>query len=133
MELDIHAGKRILYKLNGKWNVGELAQANAYVDKGLFLPVIKKEDLYNNLDHIMVEIKDIYLNSEPVEDWMKEYGYLMTKEEYVDYIQTDDFDKYVETGYVSDGEYYYYPVSSYNKNWIMKQPFDYIVRTNNGI
>lgn len=132
MELNIRAGKRVLYKVNGKWNVGELARANAYVDKGLFLPVIKKEDLYNSLDHIMVEINDVFLEAEPVEDWMRQYGYLMTKDEYIEYIQSDTFDRKLETGYVSDGEYYYYPIGSYNKTWLMKQPFDYIVRSDNG-
>lgn len=129
MELDIRAGKRILYKLNGKWNVGELAQANAYVDKGLFLPVIRKEDI----EYLMVEINDIFLESKPVEDWMRQYGYLMTKDEYIEHIQSEDFDHKLETGYVSDGEYYYYPVGSYNKTWLMKQPFDYIVRNDNGV
>ena len=132
MELDIHAGKRVLYRENGKWNVGELAQANAYVDKGLFLPIIRKEDLYNSLDHIMVEINDVFLEAEPVEDWMRQYGYLMTKEEYIEHIQSEDFDRKIETGYVSDGEYYYYTIGSYTKTWLMKQPFDYIIRSDNG-
>lgn len=124
MELDIRAGKRILYKLNGKWNVGELAQANAYVDKGLFLPVIRKEDI----DYLMVEINDIFLESKPVEDWMRQYGYLMTKDEYIDFINSEDFDKNIEHSYVSDGEYYYYNINKFNESWIRKQPFDYIVR-----
>ena len=132
MELDIHAGKRILYKFNGKWNVGELAQASAYVDKGLFLPVIKKKDLYKNLEHIMVEINDIFLEAEPVEDWMRTYEYIMTKEEYMDFIESEDFERSTESSYVSDGEYYYYPVSKFTRNWLMKQPFDYIVRSDNG-
>ena len=128
MELDIRAGKRILYKLNGKWNVGELAQANAYVDKGLFLPVIKKEDLYNNLDHIMVEINDIFLEAKPVESWMQDYGYLMTKDQYIDFINSEDFNKNIEHAYVSDGEYYYYSINKYSEQWLNKQPFDYVVR-----
>lgn len=128
MELDIRAGKRILYKLNGKWNVGELAQANAYVDKGLFLPVIKKEDLYNNLDHIMIEINDIFLEAKPVESWMQDYGYLMTKEQYIDFINSEDFNKNTEHAYVSDGEYYYYSINKYSEQWLNKQPFDYVVR-----
>ena len=128
MELDIHAGKRVLYKANGKWNVGELAQATAYVAQGLFLPVIKKEDLYKSIDHIMVEINDIFLESKPVEDWMRQYGYLMTKEEYIEHIQSEDFDKNTEVGYVSDGEYYYYSINKYSEQWLKKQPFDYVVR-----
>ena len=63
---------------------------------------------------------------------MRQYGYLMTKDEYIEYIQSDTFDRKLETGYVSDGEYYYYPIGSYNKTWLMKQPFDYIVRSDNG-
>lgn len=128
MELDIHAGKRVLYKANGKWNVGELAQANAYVVKGLFLPVIEKENLYKNTNYIMVEINDIFLESKPVEDWMRQYGYLMTKEEYIKHIQSEDFDKNTEVGYVSDGEYYYYSINKYSEQWLNKQPFDYVVR-----
>lgn len=128
MELDIHAGKRVLYKDNGKWNVGELAQATAYVAQGLFLPVIKKEDLYKSIDHIMVEINDLFLESKPVEDWMRQYGYLMTKEEYIEHIKSEDFNKNTEVGYVSDGEYYYYSINKYSEQWLNKQPFDYVVR-----
>lgn len=128
MELDIHAGKRVLYKANGKWNVGELAQANAYVVKGLFLPIIEKENLYKNTNYIMVEINDIFLESKPVEDWMRQYGYHMTKEEYIKHIQSEDFDKNTEVGYVSDGEYYYYSINKYSEQWLNKQPFDYVVR-----
>ena len=133
MKINIHAGQRVLYKLNGQWNVGELAQAPAYLDKGLFIPVIRKEDLYSSIEPIMVEINDLFLEAELVEDWMREYGYLMTKEDYINYIQSEDFDKNNEIGYVSDGEYYYYPVGAYNKNWLMKQPFDYIMRNDNGV
>ncbi len=128
MELNIRAGKRVLYKANGKWNVGELAQANAYVDKGLFLPVIEKENLYKHMKYIMVEINDLFLESKPVEDWMRQYGYLMTKEEYIKHIQSENFDKNTEVGYVSDGEYYYYSINKYSELWLNKQPFDYVVR-----
>lgn len=124
MELDIHAGKRVLYKINGKWNVGELAQANATVDEGLFLPVIPKE----NLNCIMVEINDIFLESKQVEDWMRQYNYLMTKEEYIEYINNEDFDKNIEHAFVSDGEYYYYSINKFTEQWLNKQPFEYVVR-----
>ena len=124
MELDIRAGKRVLYKVNGKWNVGELAQANAYVNDGLFLPIIAKE----NLNCSMVEINDIFLESKPVEDWMRQYNYLMTKEEYIDFINSDDFDKSIEHAYVSDGEYYYYSINKFTEQWLNKQPFEYVVR-----
>ena len=124
MELDIHAGKRILYKVNGKWNVGELAQGNATVDEGLFLPVISKE----NLNCIMIEINDIFLESKQVEDWMRQYGYLMTKEEYIEYINNEDFDKNIEHAFVSDGEYYYYSINKFTEQWLNKQSFEYVVR-----
>lgn len=128
MELKIRAGMRVLYKHNGQWNVGELAQANAYVDNGLFLPVIKKENLYTSTDYIMIEINDLFLESKPVEDWMSQYGYLMPKNEYIEFISSEEFDKNIEHAYVSDGEYYYYNVNKYSEQWLNKQPFDYIVR-----
>lgn len=137
MELDIRAGKRILYKLNGKWNIGKLTNLMApnLTEKGLFVFVIPKD--YMDAEKVPylhdAEINDIFLESKPVEDWMRQYGYLMTKDEYIEHIQSEDFDHKLETGYVSDGEYYYYPVGSYNKTWLMKQPFDYIVRNDNGI
>ena len=128
MKINIHAGQRVLYKLNGQWNAGNLVESDAKVrDNGLFLFVVSDEE------QKYVEINDIFLDAEPVEDWMREYGYLMTKEDYINHIQSEEFDKNNEIGYVSDGEYYYYPVGAYNKNWLMKQPFDYIVRNDNGV
>ena len=127
MELNIYAGKRVLYKLNGRWNAGNLVESDAKVkENGLFLFVVSDEE------QKYVEINDLFLEAEPVEEWMRQYGYLMTKDEYIEYIQSDTFDRKLETGYVSDGEYYYYPIGSYNKTWLMKQPFDYIVRSDNG-
>lgn len=129
MENKIRAGMRVLYKQNGQWHVGELAQAAAYVDKGLYLPVIQKENLYTSTDHIMIEINDLFLDAFPIEDWIKDYSeYFMTKEDYIKFIENDEFDKRLENAYVSDGEYGYYPINKYNANWIMKQPFNYIVR-----
>lgn len=128
MEIKIHAGQRVLYKHDGQWRVGEIARAEAYVDRGLFIPVLPQGTVYNNADHIMVEINDLFLEATPVEDWMEQYGYLMTKEDYIKYIQSDEFDKNLEHAYVSDGEYYYYNVNKYSEQWLHKQPFDYIVR-----
>ena len=45
-------------------------------------------------------------------------------------IELDDFEKNLESAWVSDGEYYYYPVTKFNENWIRKQPFEYIMRGN---
>lgn len=133
MELDIHAGKRILYKQNGQWEVGELTEAhNTYLnDKGLFFSIkpIKNKSTPPLIQHD-IEINDIFLDSHPVEDYWREYkDIFMTKEEYIDFIEGEDFIKSIENAFVSDGEYYYYPVSKYTKNWIEKQPFDYIVRS----
>ena len=142
MELDIHAGKRILYKKNNNsWNVGELALAQAQLKAdGLFLPVYPQELFYiihsnsytwDEPEYIYVNINDIFLEAMPLEDWMKDYSeYFMTKEQYADFVESEDFDKATENAYVSDGEYYYYPVSKYTRNWIEKQPFKYIIRSN---
>lgn len=134
MELDIHEGKRVLYKDEGRWEVGILIDAhNTYLnDKGLFVSVIPPEYLrYNDWAshvHHNVEINDLFLDARPIEDWMTQYGYLMPKEKYIEFIQSEDFDKNIEHAYVSDGEYYYYNVNKYSEQWLNKQPFDYIVR-----
>ena len=52
----------------------------------------------------------------------------MTKEEYIEFLESDEFERTIEQAWVSDGEYYYYPVSKYSASWILKQPFDYVVR-----
>ena len=132
MSFNIRAGKRVLYKHNGKWEIGELANGqNGIVnEKGLFLYIVPKEFIgkedvpfYHD-----AEINDIFLDASPVENWMKQYHYLMTKEEYIAFIESEDFDRTIEQAWVSDGEYYYYPVNKYSATWILKQPFDYIVR-----
>ena len=133
MELNIHAGQRVLYKQNGQWRVGELAQANAFVDKGLFLPVIPQENFYTSAEYTMVEINDIFFDAKPVEDFWKDYSDIfMSKEEYIKIIECDDenFVKALEQAYVSDGEYYYYKINKFNRAWLTKQPFDYVVRLN---
>ena len=133
MKIDIHAGKRVLYKNKGQWEVGELSNENAKVtEKGLYLMVIPKEFIgVEKVPYLLdVEINDMFLEAQPVEDWMKQYGNLTSKRDYMYYIQTEDFDKNVEVAYVSDGEYYYYPVSKYSEAWLEKQPFEYIVRSN---
>lgn len=127
MELDIHAGKRVLYKHNGQWAVGTLEESDMHslTGVGLFLRIIPKDQ--DNVVHI-AEINDIFLDAHPVEDWMKQYHNLMTKEEYIEFLESDEFERAIEQAWVSDGEYYYYPVSKYSASWILKQPFDYVVR-----
>jgi len=132
MELDIHTGKRVLYKHNGQWEVGEISDLMppAITEKGLFLFIIPKE--YINTPDIAylhdVEINDIFLDAVPVEDWMTQYNYLMPKNEYIDFIKSDEFDKSIERAYVSDGEYYYYSINKFTEQWLNKQPFEYVVR-----
>ena len=136
MELNIHAGMRVLYKHNNQWEVGILTEAHntKLTERGLFLSVIPKEFIGMDYDNIPythdVEINDIYFDAAPLDDWVKQYPqYFMTKEDYIKMTQEEDFDRSRENAYVSDGEYAYYPVSKYSKSWIEKQPFDYIVRS----
>lgn len=132
MELDIHEGKRVLYKHNGQWEVGELTEAHntKLTNKGLYLSVIPKEFIGQDALYLHdAEINDIFLDATPVEDYWRDYkDIFMTKEDYLTFIESEDFVKASEQAYVSDGEYYYYPISRYTKNWIEKQPFEYVVR-----
>jgi len=129
MDFNIRAGMRVLYKQgNSNWLVGNLMEGNAEINNvGLFLPIapigINPDEEYH-----WAEINNIFLEAQPVEDWMKQYHNLMTKEEYIAFIESDNFERAIEQAWVSDGEYYYYPVSKYSATWILKQPFDYIVR-----
>jgi hypothetical protein len=132
MEIKIHAGQRVLYKHNGQWCVGKLTNQMSpeLTEKGLFVFVIPKD--YMDAEEVSylhdVEINDLFLEAIPVEDWMAQYGYLMPKEDYINFIKSEEFDKNTERAYVSDGEYYYYNVNKYSEQWLNKQPFDYIVR-----
>lgn len=140
MDLNIHAGQRVLYKHNNNnWQIGELKPGAAIIEKsGLYLPVWTKEGLDNNVSlgdynegacSTMVNINDIFFDAFKLEDWIKSYPqYFMTKEDYIKFIESDEFDKRLENAYVSDGEYGYYPISKYTRAWIEKQPFDYVVR-----
>ena len=128
MALDIYAGKHVLYKNgNSGWLVGTLQKTKVAEvnEQGVWLPILSKS--VENEIH-WAEINNIFLEAQPVEDWMKQYHNLMTKEEYIAFIESDDFERAVEQAWVSDGEYYYYPVNKYSAAWILKQPFDYIVR-----
>jgi len=133
MELNIHAGKRVLYKHDGQWLVGLLSRRNPEITtKGLYLFIVPKEFMeLEDKDTPFVhdaELHDIFFEAQPVEDWMRQYHNLMTKEEYITFIEGDEFERAIEQAWVSDGEYYYYPVSKYTRNWLEKQPFEYVVR-----
>ena len=133
MELNIYAGKRILYKHDGQWLVGLLSRRKPNITaKGLYLFIVPKEFMeLEDKDTPFVhdaEINDIFFEAQPVEDWMRQYHNLMTKEEYIAFIESEDFERNLEQAWVSDGEFYYYPISKYTKNWLEKQPFEYVVR-----
>ena len=134
MGLDIHAGKRVLYKeSNGgsNWHIGEIDLQPAIVNnKGVWFAIIPQEFLGKPVNEIgyvhLAELNQIFTDAIKLEDWMK--NSLITKEEYIKIVQSDDFEKSLENAWVSDGEYYYYPISKYTENWIMKQPFNYVLR-----
>lgn len=131
MELNIRAGMRVLYKQgNSNWKIGNLMYGNAELNGvGLFLPIAAK-DINPEEEYDFAEVNQIFFDAVPLDDWIKDYPqYFMTKEDYIKFIESDEFEKQLETAYVSDGEYAYYPVSKYSKTWIEKQPFDYIVRS----
>ena len=129
MALDIYAGKRVLYKNgNSGWLVGTLQETKVAEvnEQGVWLPVIPK-DTENEIH--WAEINNIFLEAFPLEDWVKDYPqYYMTKEDYINFIKSEEFERAQENAYFTDGEYIYYPVSKFSKSWIEKQPFDYIVR-----
>ena len=132
MELNIRAGMRVLYKKNSSnWLIGEIGGGNAAINEdGLFLPIWSgKNNLSNEHDCTLVNVNDIFLDAAPLDESIKMYKeYFMTKDEYINFIESDEFEKNIENAHFSDGEYIYYPVSKYSKSWIEKQPFDYIVR-----
>lgn len=125
MEINIHAGMRILYKQgSSNWLIGTIMKGNAEVnEQGIYIPIIPK-DCTDEIHY--AEINQIFTDAAEVPDWMKDS--LLTKEEYVKVTQEEDFHRSTEVAWVSDGEYYYYPISKFSENWIMKQPFDYVLR-----
>ena len=131
MELNIRAGMRVLYKNgNSNWLVGTTAVAGAELNNlGLYLPIVPKGMTANEEIHY-AEINQIFWDAFKLEDWIKDYPkYFMTKEDYIKFIDSDEFDKRLENACVSDGEYGYYPISKYTRAWIEKQPFDYVIRS----
>lgn len=136
MELNIRAGMRVLYKKNSSnWLIGEIGGGNATINEdGLFLPIwSEKNNSSNEHDCTLVNVNDIFFDAKPLDSYLKDYDDMfMPKEEYIKIIERDDenFVKALEQAYVSDGEYYYYPITKFNRTWIEKQPFDYVVRFN---
>jgi hypothetical protein len=131
MELNIRAGMRVLYKNgNSNWLIGTTAVANAELNNlGLYIPIVPKGMTEDEEIHY-AEINQIFWDAFPLENWIKDYPkYFMTKEDYIKFIESDEFDKRLENACVSDGEYGYYPVSKYSRQWLEKQPFNYVIRS----
>lgn len=135
MRLDIRAGKRVLYKHNKQWCVGFLTEAHntKLTDKGLFLSIVPiefKDQDWNNVPYLHdAELNDIFFDCEELTELEKnDPDMFMTKEAYADFVESEDFFATTEIAYVSDGEYYYYPINKYNRTWLNKQPFDYVIR-----
>ena len=139
-DLNIHAGMRVLYKKNNSnWLVGELSSGTATINEnGLYLPVLTEDEFkkvhsktytWDEIDCTLISINNIFFDSFTIEDCIKGYrDYFMTKEEYMDFVESDEFERRGENAYVSDGEYGYYPVSKFTRAWLEKQLFKYIVR-----
>lgn len=127
MEINIRAGMRVLYKQgSNNWMVGTIMTGIAEVnEQGLWIPIIPLKSEEDEVHH--VEINNIFFDATPLDNWMKER--LIPKEVYIRYVKGEDFDKHTENAWVSDGEYYYYPISKFNEIWINKQPFDYVIRS----
>lgn len=121
--INIYAGQRVLYKDNFNWRVGILLDSTtALKTKGLFLTV---QDLTDSTEHF-VEINNIYLNAVEL-TWEKdEPETLIPIEDFIEDVEDNLFTNSDGIGYVSDGEYKYYPIT-FKKNWLEKQPFKYIV------
>ena len=138
---DIRAGMRVLYKRSsGNWLIGEIKDGNAIINRsGILLPIYteasmrtlksQKYILDDELQIIYVPISNVFFDAFSIEDNIKGYSdYFMTKEDYMNFVESDEFEKRGEVAYVSDGEYGYYPVSKFSRAWLEKQPFNYIVR-----
>ena len=135
METKIRAGQRVLYKDgNSGWLVGIVDNGNAEVnEQGLWIPIIPLQFTGMAREDVpfvqYAELSTLFLEGAEVEEWMKDN--LFTKDEYIKIIEDEEFDRHLEYAWVSDGEYYYYPVSKFNETWINKQPFTYILRSQN--
>ena len=133
METKVHAGQRVLYKDgNSGWLVGIVKQGHAEVnEQGVWIPIIPLRFIDMEEDNIpyiqYAEISTLFTDGHPLDEWMK--SALLDKEEYIQLIKSENFERALESAWVSDGEYYYYPVSKFNETWISKQPFNYILRS----
>lgn len=135
MKSELKAGRRVLYKdHNSGWMIGIIDVGEATVDeKGVWIPIIPQEFFHLDPADIpyvhYAELNNIFDDALKYEQWIKNYATnFMTKEDYIKFIESEDFDKRLENAYVADEEYTYYKVTTYTKSWLEKQPFKYIVR-----
>lgn len=137
MKITLKAGQRVLYKdkdKNSGWQVGIIDVGQADVnEQGVWMPIIPQEFFHLDPDDIpyvhYVELNNIFTEATKYDVSLKQYSdYFMTKEEYINYIESEDFDKHGENAYVADDEYTYYKITTYTRNWLEKQPFEYVVR-----
>ena len=141
---NIREGLRVLFKspydTNPQWKVGIIGGDATINQKGLRLDVYTLKDWNEVLNPndpfesdgpspYHVPVGNIFFDSFLIDDSYKAYrDYFMTKEDYMNFVESDEFEKRGEVAYVSDGEYGYYPVSKFTRAWLEKQPFNYIVR-----
>jgi hypothetical protein len=126
MESNIRAGMRVLYKQgNSNWMIGTIMRGSAEInEQGLWIPILPKD---TNEEVHYAEISQIFFDATKLDNWMKDR--LIPKANYIEYIKGEDFDRHTESAWVSDGEYYYYPISKFNEIWINKQPFNFVIRS----
>jgi hypothetical protein len=115
---DIYKGMRVLFKKNHGWQIGELYSAK--LDDNLTFSVI---DI--NGDEITdITGDNIFFNTRVLDEWEQDYVY--NKEDFLQRYEDGEFSPTTHTAWVSDGEYVYYRVDKWNKNWLSKQPLSYV-------
>ena len=125
---NIYAGQRVLYKTNNTtWKPGYLIMNGAILGKDGLRFMVQDPD--GQKTDMGIPISNLFLEAEELQDWEKDVnnGVLYTKNDFIELLNDEDFDPKIGDGYVSDGEYRYYRIAHFNKGWINKQPFDYII------
>ena len=125
---NIYAGQRVLYKVNdSSWRVGNLITNGAFLgEDGLRFMV---QDPDGEKTDMGIPVSNLFFEAEKLQDWEKDSsnGIIYTKQEFIDYINDEEFDARLGEAFVSDGEYKYYRVAHFNEGWINRQPFEYIL------
>lgn len=113
-----YCGMPILFKNGYGWQSGKLFRAD--LNNNLTFSVLDNNE--HQIDNISCE--NIFFHAHRLEDW--EYDYLYDKEEFLERYQDEEFTPITHSAFVSDGVYVYYRVDKWNKNWLDKQPFEYV-------